>query len=141
MGASRRLGQGMAILAGLALALGGQPPAGPATAARPAPDGPPLLPAGEIPQLPPPPGCLATTQFFHHDGSEIINDASTITSTMTVGGLSSNIWNVTAFTSISHTFSSDLKVFLIAPNEFGKRNTLTTNNGGSSADGFCVATW
>ena len=138
MGASRQLGQWMAILAALALALGGQPPA---TAARPVPDGPPLLPAGELPYLPPPPGCLAKTQFFHHDGSEPTIDVDTITSTLTVGGISPYIWNVTAFTAISHTFSGDLRVFLIAPNEFGIRNTLTSNNGGSNDDVYAFSIW
>jgi hypothetical protein len=100
MGASRRLGQWIAILAGLALALGGQPRA---TAATPITAGPPLEPAGEIPYLAPPPGCVATTQFFHHDGKESLNDQSTITSTLHVDGISPYIWNVTAYTAISHT--------------------------------------
>jgi hypothetical protein len=129
----RRLGQWIAILAGLALALGGQPPA---TSATPVPVGPPLEPAGEIPHLAAPPGCVSTTQFFHHDGIELINDVSTITSTLAVGGLSPYTWDVTAYTAISHTYSSDLRVFLIGPNESGVRNTLTTRNGGGNADVF-----
>jgi subtilisin-like proprotein convertase family protein len=141
MGESRRLGQWIAILAGLALALGGQPPARPATAARPAPAGPPRLPAGEIPYVPAPPGCLATTQLFQHVGSELINDESTITSTLTVGGVWPYTWDVTAYTAISHTFSSDLRVFLIGPNEFGTRNTLTTRNGQGNDNVFAGTTW
>ena len=138
MNASRRLSQWIAILAGLALAFGGQPLM---TAATPVTAGPPLVPAGEVPYVPPPPGCVATTQFFHHDGTELITDDSTITSTLTVGGISPYIWNVTAYTAISHTYSSDLRVFLMGPNEFGTRNTLTTNNGGSNDDVFAFTIW
>ena len=141
MGVSRHLGQLIAILAGLALALGGQPPATPVTAARPATAGPPLLPMSEFPFMPPPPGCVATPQSSTNVEAQPINDFNTITSTLTISNAQPYIWNVTAFTAISHTFSNDLNVFLMGPNESGVRNTLTTRNGNGDDNVFAGTLW
>jgi len=122
-----RLGRWLVVTAIVALALGQQAPAGAAPAERaplPEPSGGDILP---IPALPP--GCVATTRAFTQSAAQLIPDVSTITSTLPVSGMGPYIWDVTAQTLISHTFSSDLNVYLIAPNQFGYRNTLTTRNG------------
>jgi subtilisin-like proprotein convertase family protein len=141
MGVSRRLGQWIAILAGLALALGGQPPATPVTAARPVTAVPPLLPMGDFPFVPPPPGCVSAEQGRINTEAQPISDFSTLTSTLTISNALPYMWNVTALTAISHTFASDLRVYLLGPNEFGVRNTLTTNNGQGNDNVFAYTIW
>jgi subtilisin-like proprotein convertase family protein len=106
----------------------------------------PTIAIGEVPTGPglwptPPPGCPATTYTYPVTTPIPIPDRSTITSTIPVSGLAPYIWNVTARTSISHTFPSDLNVYLLAPNEFGFRNTLTTHNGDGNDNVFANTLW
>src|SRR5262249_11826104 len=50
-------------------------------------------------------------------------------------------WNVTAQTSISHSYSSDLSVYLLPPNQFAFVDALTTGNGFWHQNVFANTLW
>ncbi len=126
------------VLIGIALALAQLGPARALASTPPVvavePSGPSLMPQA-------PPGCQAATRTFSQPAAQPIHDLSTITSTLPVNGLPPIIWSVIAHTAISHTFPSDLEVYLLPPNQFGFRNTLTTHNGGGNDNVYANTTW
>jgi len=139
---TRRWGRWTLAAVLLAALLGQQAPARAAIAEpqAPAPVAP-LIPPGPPHSPPPPPGCVGSTHTFQVNTPVPIPDLKTITSTIPVSGLDDYIWNVTAQTAISHTYSSDLDVRLYGPNNFGEFNTLTTGNGGASDNVFANTMW
>ena len=125
-------GRWLILAALLAAALGRQAPAQAAES---------LDPAGPLLTPPLPPGCVGQTQTFTQSTGQTISDFSTITSTLAVAGIGLKTWEVSAHTAISHTFPGDLNIYLLAPNQFGFRNTLTTRNGSGFANVFANTIW
>ncbi|MGH7175954.1 MAG: S8 family serine peptidase, partial [Tepidisphaeraceae bacterium] len=68
---------------------------------------------------------------------QAINDVQTTNSTLSVSGITDPIWDVNVTLSISHTYDSDLDVFLISPT--GTRVELFTDTGGAG-DNFTGTT-
>lgn len=134
MQTTRIVSRGLVAAVILALALGQQAPASAAIVAEPA-----LLP----PSPTPPPGCFATTHSYTQPTPQAIpdKDLNGITSTIHVSGLPPFTWNVTVQTAIPHTFSADLRVYLLAPDQPGFKNTLTSDNGIAAADVFSPTLW
>ncbi|MEP7357077.1 MAG: proprotein convertase P-domain-containing protein, partial [Anaerolineales bacterium] len=86
-----------------------------------------------------PPGCATATDNYAISPNEPIPDGGVITSTISLAGVGSYLWDVVVTTDIPHGWSQDLDVFLVSPD--GSRVTLTTDNGGSFANFFENATW
>ena len=75
---------------------------------------------------------LTTTTVSSANVPVNIDDNATVTSTLTVAGLSA-ITDINVQLSLNHTFDGDLDIFLVSP--AGTRIELTTDNG-SSGDNF-----
>ncbi|MCC7360045.1 MAG: proprotein convertase P-domain-containing protein [Anaerolineales bacterium] len=88
-----------------------------------------------------PPGCTVTTTHYQDVTPVAIPDLNTITRTLTVSGLSYDLWKVTAYTAISHTWNADLDIYLNSPYPADLTGTLTTQNGGSADNVFSATTW
>jgi subtilisin-like proprotein convertase family protein len=107
----------------------------------------PLSPGGvTLADAPPAPtDCQPSTATFTNTTPVGIPDAiqggpdGVITSTLTVSNTGSYLWDVDLSTSITHTFSSDLQIFLTAPS--GMTTTITTNNGGSNNNVYDGTLW
>lgn len=89
-----------------------------------------------------PVGCPTTTSTFA-DAPNIRIPASgtsgTRTTTITVSGINTSIWDVNAITNITHTACADLDITLKSP--AGTIVTLTTDNGGSLDNVFNGTLW
>lgn len=81
-----------------------------------------------------PPGASGTPQSFARSPNLAILDAGTIIDTVTVSGLGAYLWDVDLYVDISHTWSGDLELFLVAPS--GKRVTIATDIGEGLVDIF-----
>jgi subtilisin-like proprotein convertase family protein len=98
----------------------------------------PYAPVGTVPGAPP--GCAATTTSFPKVTNKTITFAgSPVTDTVTVAGMPAFIWDVNITTVITHTFSSDLNIYLVSP--AGTEVTLTSGNAGGHADVYAGTTW
>ena len=124
------------LIAAVGLAVLGRPPQ-PAAASAP--------PAGPVPlgatTVDAPPGCTVTTTHYQDPTPVAIIDNTTFTRTLTVNGFTHNVWKVTAHTAISHTFPSDLEIYLNSPYPFDVPGVLTTRNGGTADNVFAHTTW
>ncbi len=78
-------------------------------------------------------------QTFTNNTSSPIPDVNTLTSTITVTGAPTFLYDVNLFTTISHTFSADLDITLKSPS--GTTIVITTDNGGSNDDVFKGTLW
>ena len=73
----------------------------------------------------------ASATIYNSDDSFpiAITDRTTFTSTINVSGGTTSINSISVYLDITHTFTADLDIFLIAPS--GQRVMLTSDNGGS----------
>ena len=95
-------------------------------------------PEGLGPPLPP--GCTGATGTTPSTNVPVaIVDLGTVSSTLTVSGMGTFLTGITASTSITHTFGSDLQFTLQSPG--GVVVTLSTNNGGGNDNVFNGTTW
>ncbi|MCX8019237.1 MAG: proprotein convertase P-domain-containing protein [Chitinophagaceae bacterium] len=78
-------------------------------------------------------------QTFTNNTPVNIVDNTTVTSTITVSGVPSYLWDVDIITNITHTFNADLDITITSP--AGTVVTLTTDNGGSNDNVFAGTTW
>lgn len=86
-----------------------------------------------------PPGCPAASVIWPTPAAVPLVDGGTITSTITVSGMSGVVWYVDSIQNITHTWSSDLDVTLTSPS--GTTVTITTDNGGSNDNVFAGTYW
>ena len=98
-------------------------------------------PPGPQTSATPPPNCGAVTHTYTSSTPQAIHDLSTITSTLHVSGLPPQIWDTQVHTAISHTYSSDLEIYLIQPDSFGEKIALSTHNGGGADNIFADTLW
>jgi len=93
-------------------------------------------------------GLPAQCGFFAEDGENATRTPipdkvgavnGVITSTIDMTQTLPYIWEVSASTSISHTFPGDLEITLISPT--GTRMTLSSRNGGGNDDVFANTIW
>lgn len=99
-------------------------------------------PAATNTLLPPPAvptACQSTTSSFGTAANLPIVDLQTITSTITVSGLDTYLWDVNMTANMTHTFSADLEIFLISP--AGTEVTISTDNGGGNDNVFANTVW
>jgi subtilisin-like proprotein convertase family protein len=101
-------------------------------------------PIGKFPQLAAmaPIGCPTTTTTFSASPNiriPTILTAGTRTTTITVSGLDTSIWDVDAITNLTHTACADLDITLKSP--AGTIVTLTTDNGGNLDNVFNGTRW
>lgn len=82
---------------------------------------------------------VATTTSFPEVPAAPINDFSTTTDTVEVGGVGNYILDVDVTTNITHTWNGDLDITLTSP--MGTVVTLTTDNGSGNDDVFAGTTW
>jgi len=83
---------------------------------------------------PPPPGVGVSTSSHTLSPNVAIPDAGVVQSSQTLSGLGSTLWDVDLYVDISHTWSGDLELFLIAPS--GKRVTIVTDVAEGAVDVF-----
>ena len=98
-------------------------------------------PAGPSTSATPPAHCGAAPHTYTGPTPEAITDLHTITSTIHVSGLPPHIWDTQVRTAISHTFPSDLEIYLIQPDSFGDKIALSTRNGGLADNIFANTLW
>lgn len=86
-------------------------------------------------------GCAGTTTAFSNTTSVPISDTGTpvITSTITVSGIDTWLWDLDVQTFITHSFSGDLDITLTSPQ--GTIITLTTDNGAGNDNVFNGTLW
>ena len=68
-----------------------------------------------------------------------VADVGVVTSTITIAGAGTYLWDVDVTTSLQHTFSADLDVTLTSP--AGTVVTLTTDNGAGNDNVFDGTVW
>ena len=90
---------------------------------------------------PAPPVCTAatTTIFNNITPIAIPTGPSVITSTITVSGVDSYLWDIDLSTAISHTFAADLEMTLQSP--AGTIVTLSSDNGAGNDNVFSGTLW
>ncbi len=89
---------------------------------------------------PSPTGCTATTTPFANTTAVAIPAGpAVVTSTITVAGAATYLWDVDITTFMTHTFSGDLDVTIQSP--AGTIVTLTTDNGGANDNVFNGTVW
>jgi uncharacterized repeat protein (TIGR01451 family) len=87
-----------------------------------------------------PPGCVSSSDAFPSPDPPLpINDLLTTTSTITVIGLDTYLWDVDVETSITHTWNEDLVIVLTSP--AGTAVTLSSANGGGNDNVFNGTLW
>lgn len=108
-------------------ALGGGDPSRAARAAAPSSAfvAPQTLTSVQGATTPLPPGSIASSFSFPRVAGIVIPDGATTTSTVAVSGAGTYLWDVDVFVDISHPWTGDLDIVLIAPS--GKRVTLATD--------------
>src|SRR5689334_10487205 len=124
-----RLARALSLFALLSASLLGTRPVladDPPPAETPAPGNSGPQGGGTTPQIPP--GCAYTFATNQNLTDFAILDNQVITSTLTLGGLGTHLWDANVMVQIDHTFNADLDIYLISPH--GTRVTLTTDNGG-----------
>lgn len=82
----------------------------------------------------PPPACAAATATFANTTPVAVTDNVAVTSTITVSGVGSYLFDLDLTTNLRHTFAADLDVTLTSP--AGTVVTITTDNGGQDDDVF-----
>ena len=88
---------------------------------------------------PAPTGCVLTVTNAANNTATPINDVATATSTITVAGAGSYLWDVDMLTNITHTFAADLDITLTSP--AGTVVTITTDNGAGNDNVFAGTLW
>jgi subtilisin-like proprotein convertase family protein len=81
-----------------------------------------------------PSGCVSDSSLVFNGTNVNIPDVSTVTSTITMSGLSGRIWFVDSIIDIDHTFAADLDIKLTSPS--GTVVTVSTDNGGVNDNVF-----
>jgi subtilisin-like proprotein convertase family protein len=94
--------------------------------------------AADTPQGGTPPGCVATSLTVQGPGVTI-PPSGTVTSTIALAGVDPYLWDLDVQTFITHAFPTDLDITLTSP--AGTVSTLTTDNGGVSANVFNGTLW
>jgi subtilisin-like proprotein convertase family protein len=90
--------------------------------------------------VPAPPGCQIAGRVTTNGTDVVIpTGPAVVTSTIAMPGLRGRILDVDVVTNITHARSSDLDMTLTSP--AGTVVTLTTDNGGATADVFAAAYW
>ncbi len=98
----------------------------------------PGQPLGVLP--PGPPECgVPASEVWTNGASVPTVDLGVVASAIVVSGASPYLWDVGVLTELSHSRSSDLSVTLTSPE--GTVVTLTSGNGGASADVFDGTIW
>jgi subtilisin-like proprotein convertase family protein len=85
------------------------------------------------------PRATSTNTYNNASPISIPTTLATISSSITVSGAGSQIWDVTALTNITHSFNGDLQIALTSP--AGTIVTLSSNNGGGNDNIFAGTTW
>jgi subtilisin-like proprotein convertase family protein len=101
-----------------------------------------VIPSFSFAAIPPVPGsCSNSASFFSLDTPIAISSVApaVITSTVTVSGLDSYLWDLDLNTNIPHTFSGDLDITLTSP--AGTVVTITSDNGNSFDNIFNGTLW
>ncbi len=90
---------------------------------------------------PPGPGCDGDTEDFSNTTAQAISagDPAVITSTITVSGVGTYLWDVDVTTFITHALNQDLDITLTSPE--GTIVTLTTDNGENFSNAFNGTRW
>ncbi len=89
---------------------------------------------------PSPVGCTATTtNFAQTTATAIPTGPAVVTSTLTVAGAGSYLWDVDITTNIVHSFAADLDITIQSP--AGTVVTLTTDNGAGNDNVFNGTVW
>ena len=90
---------------------------------------------------PAPTGCTPTLATFSDNTPVPISSTGTpvVTSTITVSGAQTYLWDVDVTTFVTHTWAADLDVTLTSP--AGTVVTLTTDNGGSNDNVYNGTVW
>jgi uncharacterized repeat protein (TIGR01451 family) len=89
---------------------------------------------------PAPTGCLPTlVNFANATPTAIPTGPAVVTSTVTVTGAQTYLWDVDVTTFITHTFASDLDITIQSPT--GTVVTLTTDNGAGNDNVFNGTVW
>lgn len=89
---------------------------------------------------PSPVGCTATTtNFAQTTATAIPTGPAVVTSTLTVAGAGTYLWDVDLTTNLVHTFGADLDITIQSP--AGTIVTITTDNGGSNDNIFNGTVW
>jgi subtilisin-like proprotein convertase family protein len=100
----------------------------------------PAAPGGDRVAPPAPPNCVATPSTFANNTPVAIpTTVAVVTSTITVAGAGTYLYDVDAITNITHTFNGDIDMTLTSP--AGTVVTLTTDNGSSFDNVFNGTTW
>lgn len=87
-----------------------------------------------------PTGCVADTPSFSNTTAVAIpTGPAVVTSTITVSGAQTYLWDVDLTTFITHTFSADLDITLQSP--AGTVVTITTDNGAGNDNVFNGTRW
>lgn len=86
----------------------------------------------------PPMGCSNTTTFANNKAMAIA-DLSTVTSRIDVHDVGEFTWDIDLTTQLTHAYSADLDITLTSPG--GTIVTITTDNGGATADAFDNVVW
>lgn len=88
---------------------------------------------------PAPTGMTVSTTSATNNTPTAVADVGVVTSTITIAGAGTYLWDVDVTTSLQHTFSADLDVTLTSP--AGTVVTLTTDNGAGNDNVFDGTVW
>ncbi|MFN0109038.1 MAG: proprotein convertase P-domain-containing protein [Blastocatellia bacterium] len=88
---------------------------------------------------PAPTGCVLSTTNAANSTPTAIADVNTVTSTITVAGAGSYLWDLNMFTNITHTFAADMDITLTSP--AGTIVTISTDNGAGNDNVFAGTNW
>ncbi len=86
-----------------------------------------------------PTGMTVSTTSATNNTPVAVADVGVVTSTITIAGAGTYLWDVDVTTSLQHTFSADLDVTLTSP--AGTVVTLTTDNGAGNDNVFDGTVW
>ncbi|MPZ24001.1 MAG: hypothetical protein GEU28_10775 [Dehalococcoidia bacterium] len=84
-------------------------------------------------------GSTANTRSFIQPLAVVIPTVGTIQSQLNVSGMGPYLWDVDLVTSIEHTLSPDLDIFLTSPQ--GRTTVISTGNGSSNPNVFNGTRW
>ena len=83
--------------------------------------------------------CSGTANTYSNTTPVSIVDVGVVSSTITVSGAPTFLYDLNVITNITHTFNADLDITLTSPS--GRVVTLTTDNGAGNDNVFAGTTW